>query len=90
MDVAEGGSFQLAILDLSMPFHTGLEVLKRMRDLESATGRLPVPVFALTGHSTSEDRRTCMAAGFDDFIAKPYNASYLMATVRKALAAQNA
>ncbi len=87
MEVAENGDFQLAILDLSMPFHTGLEVLRRVRDREARSGNLRVPAFALTGHSTAEDRRSCMEAGFDDFITKPYNDSVLVSLIRKALAA---
>lgn len=85
LDLAGRERYDLAILDIAMPFHTGIDVVKAIRAMEAgADGR--VRAFALTGHSTAEDRAACMDAGFDEFISKPYSHEFLMERVRLALA----
>jgi two-component system, cell cycle response regulator DivK len=58
----------LVLLDVSLPGMDGLEVLSRMRN--DATLRA-VPVVALTAHAMPGDRERYLAAGFDDYVAKP-------------------
>jgi CheY-like chemotaxis protein len=58
----------LILLDISLPGMDGLEVLKRIRAdpaLES------IPVIALTAHAMATDREQFLAAGFDEYVAKP-------------------
>jgi len=85
LDMAGRERYDLAILDIAMPFHTGIEVVKAIRSLEAGAGGR-VKAFALTGHSTPEDRAACLDAGFDEFISKPYSHEFLMERVRLALA----
>ncbi|MBN1241678.1 MAG: response regulator [Spirochaetales bacterium] len=85
IDMAGRERYDLAILDIAMPFHTGIDVVKAIRSQEAGAGGR-VKAFALTGHSTAEDRAACMDAGFDEFISKPYSHEFLMERVRLALA----
>jgi two-component system, cell cycle response regulator DivK len=58
----------LVLLDVSLPEMDGTEVLKRIR----ADAHLrELPVIALTAHAMAGDREKFMAAGFDDYVAKP-------------------
>jgi len=58
----------LVLLDISLPGMDGVEVLSRIR----ADERLrDLPVIALTAHAMAGERENYLAAGFDDYIAKP-------------------
>lgn len=58
----------LVLLDVSLPEMDGVEVLKRLR----ADNRLrDLPVIALTAHAMTGDSEKFLAAGFNDYVAKP-------------------
>ena len=61
-------AFGLAIVDLTMPGMSGYELVKAMRR-EPAGASLPI--VALSGRASSEDRDRAMEAGFDAHLAKP-------------------
>lgn len=62
----ERQAYDLAFLDLQMPEIDGLEVARRVR---AAAGR---PwLIAITAGTFGEDRAACLAAGMDDYLAKP-------------------
>ena len=65
--VAQG--VDAALLDLNYQGGmTGLECIQHIR-ANPATADLPA--MALTAHASPEDRVRCLAAGFDDYLAKP-------------------
>ena len=76
LNLAEQGTFDLLLLDLHMPELDGFEVIRAIRERERVTGR-HLPVVALTACSRIADRDECLAAGMDDFLAKPIQAAAL-------------
>jgi two-component system, sensor histidine kinase and response regulator len=62
--------YDLLLLDVHMPEMDGFEVAKQLRERERQSGG-HLPVVALTARSRQEDRQQCLAAGMDDFLAKP-------------------
>ena len=82
-------AFDLVLLDVELADMDGPEVARRIREGGAAgpSGRA-VPIVAMTAHSASEARETCMKAGMDDFVTKPVNfrdlAAILSRTARQA------
>jgi two-component system OmpR family response regulator len=70
-------TFDLLILDIGLPRKSGLDVLKRMR-----AGDSRVPVLILTGLDAVSDRVRGLDAGADDYLAKPFDLTELIARVR--------
>ena len=80
--LAEEGGFDLLLLDVHMPELDGFQVIRAIRERErSAGGHLPV--IALTARARQEDRERCLAAGMDDFLAKPIQAADLWAAIER-------
>ncbi|GAQ91228.1 histidine kinase, partial [Klebsormidium nitens] len=66
--------FDFVLLDCQMPVMSGLEVTRRLRNLETATQE-HTPVIMLTASATpSQDRRTSAEAGVDLYLTKPLDA----------------
>ena len=63
-------SFDAILMDIQMPLMDGLATTRAIRQQERETGR-HVLIVALTANVFAADREACMAAGMDDFLAKP-------------------
>ena len=79
--------FDLLLLDVHMPELDGFQVVQAIREWEqTAEGHLPI--IALTARSRQEDREQCLAAGMDDFLAKPIQAANLWTAIDRVVAAR--
>lgn len=73
----------LVLLDISLPEMDGGEVLRRLR-ADATLGQFPV--IALTAHAMAGDREKYLAAGFNDYVAKPIvDEQVLLEAIRKQL-----
>jgi CheY-like chemotaxis protein/anti-sigma regulatory factor (Ser/Thr protein kinase) len=78
----------LVLTDIAMPGRDGYAVLSEVRQVETTLGRR-VPVAAVSAHAHAEDRQRAIAAGFDQYVAKPVDPAALAATVKALLAVGN-
>lgn len=83
----QAGPFDCVLLDMQMPHMDGIEAARAMRDHESAHGLPRCPIVAITANAYADDREACIAAGMDDYLAKPVLAPQLREMLCRWLAA---
>lgn len=67
-----GNNYQMILTDLNLPDISGLVISKKIREIEAQKGG-HIPIIALTGYATEEDKQNCLDAGMDHYITKPAN-----------------
>ncbi|HUL43611.1 MAG TPA: response regulator [Bacteroidota bacterium] len=70
---------ELIILDLGLPDIDGLQVLRKLREWSK------IPVLILSIRDAEKDIISCLDAGADDYLIKPFRTGELLARVRTAL-----
>ncbi len=78
--------YDLVLMDCQMPEMSGYEAASRIRNPESGVRNPAIPIVALTAHAMRGDREQCLAAGMDDYLAKPVEPARLAAMLDKWLA----
>jgi len=78
--------FDLVFMDCQMPVMDGFEATRAIRRMESGEGR-HVTIVAMTAHAMASDREACLAAGMDDYMAKPIRADLLREALERWAAA---
>ena len=69
-------------MDMQMPVMDGIEATQTLRTREAASQQR-LPVVALTANAITGDRERCLAAGMDDYLAKPFSTSQLRAVLHR-------
>ena len=85
VDLIEGGVRpDLILMDCQMPVMDGYAATAQLRQWEAATEQSErLPIIALTAEAFEEDRQRCLAAGMDDFLAKPVMVEDLKAMLQR-------
>ncbi len=81
--IARGSRPEMVLMDCQMPVMDGFEATGRIRAMEWERGVARLPVIALTASAFGEDRERCIAAGMDDFLAKPLLFKHVEGLVRR-------
>jgi CheY-like chemotaxis protein len=69
--------YHLILMDIQMPVINGIAATKKIRELE-ATSNTQTPIIAITANALSGDKETCLAAGMNDYISKPFQVDVLV------------
>jgi PAS domain S-box-containing protein len=78
VDLARQTTYAAILMDMQMPRLDGLDATQRIRQLP---GYGETPIIAMTANAFAEDKDCCLAAGMNDFIAKPFNPALLFSTL---------
>uniref|UniRef100_UPI0039F6D407 response regulator n=1 Tax=Sulfuriferula sp. GW6 TaxID=3345112 RepID=UPI0039F6D407 len=80
------GPFDAVLMDIQMPEMDGYTATRQIR----ASAHAAVKIIALTANAMTEDREACLAAGMDDFVAKPVDPGHLYHTLLQCVGRQPA
>ncbi len=72
VELFQKNRYCLIFMDCQMPEMDGYLATKQIRDWEAFHNQPPVPIIALTAHALAGDRERCLAAGMNDYVAKPF------------------
>ncbi|MBV1879799.1 MAG: response regulator [Pseudomonadales bacterium] len=76
--------YDLLLIDIQMPEMNGFEATRQIRQQAGAVGNLPI--IALTANVMDGVREQCIAAGMNDFLAKPFDPDILYKKIQDCLA----
>lgn len=83
LHAVEAARFDIILMDCLMPEMDGYETTRRLRERER-NGAPKVRIIAMTANAMREDRERCLAAGMDDYLAKPVRREELRSALVRA------
>jgi len=76
--------YDLVLMDVQMPEMDGLAATRAIREREKISGK-SIPIIALTAHALAGDKERFLAAGLDDYVAKPLKIEDLVSAIDRQL-----
>jgi len=80
VDLCDQQTFDLILMDMSMPEMDGLKATAIIRDRERLTGA-HTPIVAMTAHAMKGDRERCLEGGMDGYVSKPIQVDQLIEAI---------
>ncbi|CAI8930878.1 MULTISPECIES: ATP-binding protein [unclassified Pseudomonas] len=77
---AESLIFEAILMDCRLPIIDGYEATRQIRQLPGCS---EVPIIALTANALQGDREACLAAGMNDYLAKPFKRTDLQQILQR-------
>jgi len=77
LEFAQTGIYDVILLDIMLPYRSGLDILHELRIHGDQT-----PIILLTARADVEDRIHGLDCGADDYLAKPFQPEELLARIR--------
>ena len=81
LDTSTGDKFDMVFMDVQMPEMDGFEATRLIREREASDSR-HIPIIAMTAHAMKGDRKRCINAGMDDYVAKPISSEALLKAIQ--------
>jgi two-component system, sensor histidine kinase and response regulator len=87
-EAVKKGGYDIVLMDCQMPVMDGYDATRAIRAWEATrsaqdSGHLPIPIVALTANALVGDAETCLAAGMNDHLAKPYSRKQLTSAMAR-------
>ncbi|WP_345681793.1 PAS domain S-box protein [Novipirellula caenicola] len=87
LEALEQRPYDIVLMDCQMPTMDGFVTTQRIREKETESGTdAGIVIVALTANAIQGDRERCLAAGMDDYLAKPFDPTQLKSTMDKCVA----
>jgi len=83
LDRLRTGSFDLVLMDVQLPVLDGVQATAVIRNDPDMGENSRIPIIAMTAYAMSGDREKFLAAGMDDYIAKPVGIAELLAALSR-------
>ena len=84
VSAAAAGGFDVVLMDVQMPEMSGFEATAAIREQDRASGR-HTPIVAMTAHAMAGDRDRALAAGMDQYVAKPLRPREVLSAIARAV-----
>jgi PAS domain S-box-containing protein len=82
LDLAAAHQPDVVVMDIQMPFISGLEAIQQIR---AHPNLAQTPIIALTALATESNRASCLAAGANEYVSKPVKLKELLALIEALL-----
>lgn len=81
VDAVASKHYDIVLMDVNMPELDGLSAARMIRTLPGPASR--IPIIALTANVLAEQRESYLAAGMDDYVAKPIQPAALFMAIER-------
>ncbi len=86
VDACKQGTFDLVLMDISMPVLDGVEAMRQIRFLEKSNGSTnSVPIIAISAHAMTQQIEEYLEAGFDGYVTKPVKSMHLHSEIARVM-----
>ncbi len=85
LEVLHKESFDLILMDVQMPVIDGVEATRMIRAGEAGEKNNDIPIVAMTAYAMEGDREKFLAAGMDDYLAKPVDMDELKQAIKRVM-----
>ena len=85
LEALRQGEYDVVLMDVQMPTMDGVEATLAIRAGEAGADRADIPVIALTAYAMAGDRDRLLAAGMDDYVAKPVDMDELTQAIKRVM-----
>jgi signal transduction histidine kinase/ActR/RegA family two-component response regulator len=75
--------FDLILMDIQMPAMDGVETTKAIRGASRLGAKSRIPIVAMTAYAMTGDKEKFLAAGMDDYVAKPVDQGALLEAIAR-------
>ncbi|WP_183234050.1 ATP-binding protein [Amphiplicatus metriothermophilus] len=86
IEAIRGESFDLVLMDISMPGMDGEEAMRRIREAETERGAArPTPIIAVSAHAMRQQIEHYRTIGFDGYVTKPVTSDRLLSEINRVI-----
>ncbi|MEF3697470.1 PAS domain S-box protein [Desulfolutivibrio sp.] len=85
VDALRKMDFDLVLMDVQMPTLDGVAATRLIRDAGASAAKADIPIIAMTAFAMAGDRERFLAAGMNDYVAKPVDAADVEAAIARVM-----